>query len=346
MADESLNVAPLVARLLGVAVVVLDDTERVLDADASACRLLGAANVDALRGKWDALRQRRPFAEVRRATTDERAEPTLDGSMSPDESALRLEVHRLAPDRKLVLLRGKRCVDERDKVGLLASEALANRYVLSGLVHNAKGPLNNFYLRLALLESMLARQTPGETSAAPWSRHLETLQQEAQELLKCVEEIRKLAHPEEGLRDDIDLNVVLADLARLLRHAATIREAGFDVSLPATSSIVRGNAHDFSLALVSLATCMLDSTRPKARLTITLARDDLAARITLNATPATLPAGMSDAMFNLHARNAGFVAQTTARIVIERHGGDLRIITNRDDDWGFALTIPIAHGND
>jgi signal transduction histidine kinase len=339
MTDES-NLASFVGRLLKVAVITLDDAYDVVDADVSACALLDAADVPTLRSVWDELRRRPDFDRAVRETASD-ASGVASVSMSLGGRTLRLDVRRFAPDRYIVLMRDGRRIDEGDAVGLLASEALANRHVLSGLVHNAKGPLNNFYLRLALLASTLSRETPNEGSAsARWKKHVETMQQEAESLLKTVEAIGVLAHPDDSVDAEIDLNATLRDVARLLRHAATIHETAFDVQLPEATLFVHGNARTISLALVALATCLLESSSPNARIALVLSHDDDVARIVLNAAPATLPAALPTIMFNARATDAQFIAQTTARIVIEAHGGSVRIASERSDAWGFALTLP------
>ena len=342
MSDDSLNVAPLAARLLGVGVILLDDAGQVVAADAEAYRLLGAAHAHALKPRWDSLRQRLEMAGPLAATDESNSERRVHASTASGEPALRLEVHRFARNRRLVLIRDKASIDDQDHIGLLASEALANRHVLSGLVHEAKGPLNNFYLRLALLQSLLARTGSVEEANARGIKHVETLQQEAQTLLECLEEIGKLAHPEDDAREEFDLNETLENLARLLRHAATIHEATFQVSLPNATTIVHANAREVSLAVMSLAMCMIDSLHPNAQIAIALSRDDDALRIVLNASPATLPAQLADAMFNVRATDTRFVAQTTARIVIEAHGGDVRIVSDHADRWGFVVNMPVS----
>ena len=341
MNDES-NVASLIGRLLHVAVATLDDAFGVVDADEHACALLGAADISTLRNVWNELRRRPDFDHALHETPPHPSAPT-SLSVSRDGRTLRLDVHRLAPDRYIVLMRDARRIDEGDGLGLLASEALVNRHVLSGLVHNAKGPLNNFYLRLALLDSTLSRETPnGTTASARWKKHVETMQQEGESLLKTLEAIGMLAHPDDNADAEIDLNAMLMDVVRLLRHAATIHEAAFDVRLPEGRSIVRGNARTMSLALVALATCLLESGSANARITLALSRRDDVAHIALDATPATLPAALSARMFNVRATNARFIAQATARIVIEAHGGSVRIAAERPDAWGFSLTLPAA----
>ena len=339
MTDES-KVASFIGRLLHVAVITLDDAYDVVDADDYACSLLDTADVSTLGSAWNELRRRPDFDRALHETlADPRAPTPL--FFARGGRTLRLDVYRLAPDRYIVLARDAGRIDEGDRLGLLASEALVNRHVLSGLVHNAKGPLNNFYLRLALLQSTLSRETPNEANAsARWKKHVETMQQEGESLLKTLDAIGMLAHPDDNADAEIDLNAALMDVVRLLRHAATIHEAAFDVRLPKARSVVRGNVRTLSLALVALATCLLESSSPNARITLALLQDDDVARVALDATPATLPAALTALMFTVRATNARFIAQNAARIVIEAHGGSVRIAAERPDAWGFALTLP------
>ena len=75
---------------------------------------------------------------------------------------LRSEVHAFDGGlaRYIVLLRERTTRDDAYRAHVKASECHGNRHLIANLVHDAKGPLNNIHLTLALLTSTIGRMDP------------------------------------------------------------------------------------------------------------------------------------------------------------------------------------------
>jgi hypothetical protein len=151
---------------------------------------------------------------------------------------------------------------------LLASERQANRHVLAGLVHAAKGPLNNFSLTLTLLADGVAH---ADTSSLPpemlarWTRHIDVLRSETLCLARCVDDIHALTLRHEPALDAIDLCAILRECEHALHHDATMREIVLSLHAPETPVYGMGDPRLVRLALLSFTICLLDLTQPGGR---------------------------------------------------------------------------------
>jgi len=342
--DEDLNVGPLLARLLGVGVVMLDDAQRCTYADARARDLLGAADAAEVRDGWEHFRDRLRLPDLSTLRGEASLQHRVDVGGSHGRR-LRIEVHPLAMAGYVVLLRDVSRLDGRDRLLILASEAQANRPAVSGLVHQAKGPLNNFHLTLALLASGLARgvAAPSDAVATRWRRYLDVLQTEAARLTACINEIDERSQPGDGARCDVDVNALIADVARLLRHAATLRNATIKQDPFPSSPRVTGDAQTLRLALVGLTLFVLERTAAKGSLLLEAQCEDDRVRIRITGTPGAAPDGLANALFQLTPVREVDVAQAVAaRTVVESHGGEVSLIALPPHTWGFAVVLPVA----
>ena len=233
--DSGLPDSRLLARLLQAGTLVLDENDALTFASAGACQLFGVDDEAALRDRWSDLREQLRVERWPHTLPDGDAYHGRADLLTPaGPRAIRFEMHGMADAgsmHRAVLVRDRARVLATDRALLLASEAQANRHVLTGLVHAAKGPLNNFNLTLALLSTGVARgdvlaATP--EAAARRTRYIDVLQKEAARLASCIDEIHALTVRHEPSHEPIDLAATSADCARVLRHGATMREVSRD----------------------------------------------------------------------------------------------------------------------
>ncbi|HEY7786887.1 MAG TPA: hypothetical protein VIF33_00070 [Casimicrobiaceae bacterium] len=231
---------------------------------------------------------------------------------------------------------------------LLASERQANRHVLAGPVHAAKGPLNNFSLTLTLLADGVAH---ADTSSLPpemlarWTRHIDVLRSETLCLARCVDDIHALTLRHEPALDAIDLCAILRECEHALHHDATMREIVLSLDAPETPVYGMGDPRLVRLALLSFTICLLDLTQPGGRIAWRVAGGDEPGQPTIAITTshAVLP---PDLVASLHGPSrtgeSGHSAAIAGRLIIEAQGGDVVL---DDDDTGpaaFIIRIPSA----
>ena len=181
-----------------------------------------------------------------------------DVSTSSGTRKLRFEVHAVGsgnPARYLMLLRERTLIDGADRAQFMASECEANRQVIASLVHDAKGPLNNLHLTLALLASALARMeasnAPAETLAR-CHRYVAVMQTEETRLTGCLNDIHALARRVDATPEHIDVGALLRNIAHVLRHEARLHEAKLQLDVAGIRVDVRRSA-----SVAARAVCVL-----------------------------------------------------------------------------------------
>ncbi len=340
--DSRLPDGRFFAHFIASGVLVLDAGDGLHFASPAACALLGAENQAALRARFpDIAKQLRLSGrDVSAATHYGHADVQTDAG----PRAIRFELHALAAagaPMHVVFVRDRARLLGSDGLLLLASEAHANRHVLTGLVHAAKGPLNNFSLTLALLEAGLARareSSPTPDLLARFDRYAEVLRSESSRLAGCFDDIHALTLSSHGERDAVDLGALTRDCAAVLRHGATMREVALQVDAPDTPILGLAERVLLRRALVCTAISVIDCTAPQGRVALHAATDGAMAVLRVVSTQPALPASLAASVFQVACiAEADHSAVTAARVIVEAQGGEF-LLTN--DAPGFALRIP------
>ena len=300
MQDSSLSLCRLLAEFLQIGVLLVDEAGICRFANDRARELLDAADEAAAGARWSALRGQINPGTPR--TTPVRQ--AFDLTTVHGVRRLRAEAHALPGAggmRYAVLLRDRAAVGPADQLAMLATRAEASRAVLSGLVHGASGPLNNFNLTLAVLDAGIEPFDAFRQAAAACARlrrHLGMLRSEATALVSTLEELRALAdrRPRDPAR--VDLAQSVRDVARWLRHEAIVREAAITADAPSPAWIV-ADREAVTLALVALASRLLDSCGPGS--VVRLSAEDVARErnciVRITVEPVTAPASFADELF-------------------------------------------------
>jgi len=341
--DSGPQEVPLLSHLLQAEALVLDERDDVAFATPGACELFGVADLEVLRKHWSALRAQLRIADWPEAmSVDATHCGRADVSTPAGLRAIRFEVHPWAGARahRAVLVRDRARLLPSDGALLLASEALANRYVLTGLAHIAKGPLNNFQLTLALLAAGAGRADAVPDVFARRKGHVDVLQSEIARLSACIDEIHALTLPHDPSRGPVDLAAISRDCARTLRHGATMREVRLELDAPDEPVIAQGDEQLVRLALLSLAICMIELTSSGGRVGWRVAADAEAPSIVFRTTEPALPPRLRGALFRLScATELEYAAAIAARLVIEAQRGDV-ILHEAEASPAIVIRIP------
>jgi nitrogen fixation/metabolism regulation signal transduction histidine kinase len=348
--DSGLRDNGLAERLLHAGIVTLDEAQRCASASPDACRLLGAKDEAALRADWGSIHAQLGLAELsRRSAHDPPLCRRVDLRTARGVRPLRFEVHAMAGRdgvRGVILLRERTPLGRGDRALLLASETHANRHLLSGLVHEAKGPLNNFSLTLALLASSLARiESPDgipEAVRARWQRYLDLLHAETARIADCLNDIHALAQADGVADERVDVAAALRGVARALRHEAAMREVAIELELPAAPVWVVADHRQLRLALLGITTCLLEASEAGGivawRLPAPASESDPLLRI--HTTKAALPPALIADLFRISATtDSDHVAAIAARTIIEAHGGDVTLDDAASPPAGLVMRL-------
>lgn len=346
--DSGLTDSRLLARLVQAGMLVLDGQDALRFASAGACELFGVDGEAMLRSRWrDVGEQLRVRCWPRNLVDGHahfgKADITTPGGVRP----IRYELHAIgdgADVHRAVLVRDRAKLLPTDRALLLASEAQANRHVLTGLVHAAKGPLNNFNLTLALLSAAISRGDDAASAlVARRQRYLEVLRNEAVRLAACIDEIHALTLRHEPTSEAIDVAALSADCARVLRHGATMREVVMDLDVPGAPVMAFGDAHLMRLALLSFAISVLDLTSSGGRVGWRVTLVDDAPLVALTTSESTLPPALSASLFRLScSAESDYSAAITGRLIIEAQGGEVLVRDGADGRPGLFLRMPAS----
>jgi signal transduction histidine kinase len=351
--DSGLTDSRLLARLLQASVLVLDTHRGIGFASPGACELLGTASEAELRSRWTDIAAQLGVASWPPHLPDGAAyNARADLVTARGPRAIRFEVHNVERGhgtQRIILLRERDQLLPSDRALLLASEAQATRHALTGLVHAAKGPLNNFTLTLALLASGIERNGEGPLAASSrerWQRYLEVLRNETVRLAASLDEIHSLALPAPASRESIDIVAMLRDVARVLHHDAALREIDLEADAPATAVTVVGDPRLVKLALLVFTICVLDLTPAQARVTWRVTPPDARERmavLAITTSQGSLPADLVTSLFRLTCTaESPYSAAIAGRLIVEAQGGDVSIQSDAPRKHGFVLRIPLA----
>jgi signal transduction histidine kinase len=335
----------LLGRLLDAGTLVLDARDAPRFASATACALFGADDEAVLRGTWPSLAAQLRVADWPRELGEGEAfHGRADIATARGPRALRYELHVIDAARgdRALLVRDRAALSATDGVLLLAAEAAANRHVLTGLVHAAKGPLNNFNLTLSLLAGNLARtDTANAEAAAKRARYLAVLQSEAARLAAYVDEINALTRAARPSREVVDVAELSQHCARVLRHDATMREMRFDVDVPGHPVHATGDAHLLRLALLSFAICVIELTEAGGDVGLRIEQRRDAVCVTLTTSRPRLPRTLVEGLFRISRTAASaHTAAIAARTIVEAQGGEVVVHDDNGGRAGFSIVFP------
>ena len=322
MQDSGLSLCRLLADQLQIGVILVDDAGICRFANERACELLGAADEASARAQWSALRNQIAPGTPRAAPLRQAVDVTTVHGVR----RLRAEAHAL-PDNGgyAVLVRDRAAIAPSDHLPMLATRAQADCAVLSGLVHAASGPLNNFNLTLAVMDAGIEPFDASPQAAAAcarFRRHLGVLRSEAASLVSTLDELRALS--DRRSRDPVRIDVAecVRDVARWLRQEAVVRGAAIAADAPTPAWIV-ADRETIALGLIALASRMLEACGPGSvvRLLVEQAGErNCIVRIAVE--PVGEAASLADELFTIRP-NPQDPTPATARTIIEAHGGVL-----------------------
>jgi PAS domain-containing protein len=336
----------LLGELLETGVVVLDAEQRCRYANPRACAHLGEADEASLVEGWNAIRSALDLGDMSALQAgDAPLQRRRDVSTAAGTRKLRYEVHAVdsgSAARYLILLRDRALIGEADRVQLLASECEANRHIIASLVHDAKGPLNNLHLTLALLTSALAQSKGSDGAAetlARCHRYVDVMQTQEPRLADCLNHIHALAYRADATAELVDVGALLANVAHVLRHEARLHEAKLQLDA-ATSAWTLADPHRLKLALFAFCACLVRASRPTSVITLGAIADGDAVRISMLGTGIDVPPGIGAALYRISGTAASdFQAVFAGRTIIEADGGELTLV---DDGsvTGFSIRLP------
>ena len=349
--DSSPYGGRLLDELLHAGVLLVDGQQRCRYASPRAYVHCGATDQAALEDGWADISAGLGLANA--ATLGE-GDPPLQRGFDLQTPAgvrkLRSEVHAFDGGlaRYIVLLRERTTRDDVYRAHVKASECHGNRHLIANLVHDAKGPLNNIHLTLALLTSTIGRMDPAidpRGLIGRCQRYLDVMQTEEHRLSARLNDIHALTQSADAAIERIDVGELVREVARLLRHEARIRDTKIDVDVASGPAWTLGDAHQLQLAFLAFCDCVVEAARPASTIAVRLLADSQSGDVTVKlvGTSVAMPVDVTANLYRISASaDVNTEAIVAGRIIIEAHGGNVALIGGDGAGDGFAIRLPRA----
>lgn len=329
------------AGLARYGVLLLNESGDILYCSAVADEVLGDHGRETLRNEWAGLLARR-----RAAGNGTEAHALMEVGSPGHTRALRIELHDVGGPAAPYMLLIESLAESAVSQLRLASQALTNAYLASALLHEINAPLNNVKLTLALCDASLARADaralPGDLRTR-LDRYFKVVSDETSRLAILLEELRQMSSVSPAPAETFPLQALNADIARLMRHEATIRQIRLRTRAVDEPLHAHADRRVAMLSLLGLVIHLVEQTEPDGVVCVDLARGgDGEAWITLDSTAATAAPATRLALESV----AGGVRRediplVAARACIETLHGRLTV-AEIDGRFGFRVAMPLA----
>jgi signal transduction histidine kinase len=245
---------------------------------------------------------------------------------------------------------------ERDpeSIGRTNAERVAFLTRLAGgLAHEIKNPLSTMSINLALLEEDWERAAAARSEDAPEPtaretrslKRVRTLQREVSRLEAILEEFLNYARVSEVNRQPRDIGEIVTDLLEFVepenREARILQHVDVEAGLP----LVLLDEGPFRQAVMNFLVNARQAMPEGGELVVQVSRagNHVELRITDTGTgmrPETLERCFD--VFWSDKKGGTGLGLSTARRIIEEHGGTIRVVSEEGRGTSFAIYLPLA----
>ena len=342
------------AKVLNFSVLLLDRETNLKFASADAHLLFGSNDADDLKRGWRDYFDRLKLPDLLQLEKNNkplrhRAEfPTLKSTQM-----LRMEIYPLRHDDcecYVMFLKDRQELDGLEQQLMLASQHDVQRYLTSTLVHDLNAPINTMRITLELIERTMAAAGLDASSdfATKWERYRNIFREELGKLKTQVADIPNLFNSaKEATPAAFDIRNVIEDVAKFLKHETASKQIRRELQLPEYPITIHGRVRELRLALLNLATSLVEATRQGGRLHLRASANEDFAEIVLVADEAQLnPQSVENYEQLAFAPKGSSAAIFVARLIVEAHGGDIHVdIPSEGNNVTVRLLLPLAVPN-
>jgi len=225
------------------------------------------------------------------------------------------------------------------------AEQLAYAGTLAGrLIHEIKNPLNTLSLRLQLLAE--EHQGPQTQEQRRTLKHIETLEEETQRLAAILDDFMGFIRQHRLALTDCDLSAIVQQVVDLLRPE--LESAGIEVR--SSLAAIPQCRLDTALIKQALVNLILNAKQAVSgtdtrEIILRTDHDDDHARIDVIDTGRGIPDDDKDKVFEafFSTRKGGTgLGLPTTRKIIEEHGGQILLHSDRGRGSCFTIQLPLA----
>jgi signal transduction histidine kinase len=224
----------------------------------------------------------------------------------------------------------------------LARRLAAINSLTGRVAHEIKNPLNSIALRLEILRSRMAEESPGSEA------EFAVLSEEVTRLDRVVRTFLDFNRPVELVLEDVDLAEEAVEILRLLEPETEGKEIVTSCDRPAEPILVKADAGLLRQALLNIAVNAIEAMEKGGRLTVAIARQNGACSIRIANTGPPIPPEQLDKVFQLYfttkPRGTGIGLAMTFRAV-QLHGGTIEVENEAGRGVAFSIALPLPGMN-
>jgi signal transduction histidine kinase len=224
----------------------------------------------------------------------------------------------------------------------LARRLTAINSLTGRVAHEIKNPLNSIALRLEMLRSRIAEESP---DVEP---EFAILSEEVTRLDRVVRTFLDFNRPVELDLEDVDVAQSAAEILNLLEPEATRKGIELSLDRPPEGAVVKADRDLLRQALLNIAVNAIEAMANGGKLRVEVEKDRETCAIRIRDTGPGIPPEQRDKIFQLYfttkTRGSGIGLAMTFRAV-QLHGGTIEVDGESGKGTTFRVTLPLAGVN-
>ncbi len=327
------------ANILNCSVLLLDGGTHLQFASSEAPLLFGSIDIHALRHDWRDYYGRLKMPDI--TLLEKNSKPLhyrTQLNTSQSSRLLRMDIYPLRHEKRdsyMLLIKDREVLDALEQQFVFASYHHVQRYLSSSLVHDLNAPINTMRITLELIDRIPFGNALGASSdpIAKWDRYKSILREELNKLKAQVAGLPNLCGVgQESMSTVFDLCDVIKDVARCLKHETTSKQIRPELLIPPHALMVQARPSEVRLALLNLACSLLEATPQGGHFEMIASCNETVAEVIFGGDDTRLAAAAIDGYDQLTLAPKGVdIGLRVARLMVERHGGEVQINTSGGD---------------
>jgi signal transduction histidine kinase len=334
------------ANFMDVGVLLVRSDGKLEFANATARELLGGDGD--LEQRWESLQHllSGPLAPPLQGQSVS-APIDIEWPANNHTRRLRVELHRANEDEGyLVLVKDREMLDAFETDLRLATQMRGLARVYGALAHELRAPLGAMSINLELLNDALGNDTMGDlTLRNRQKRYAEVLRDELARLNRSLLSVLSQTTSLNEERERFDVRELIRDLEGLLAPQAKQQRVGLDVEVPDAEIALVGHRDRIKQALLNIATNALESMPDGGHMSVSVGRQNGHATVSIRDSGPGIPPEVMGRIYGMYfttKRGGTGIGLHVARSVVESHGGDIQVESQRGVGTCFRVRLPLA----
>ena len=256
---------------------------------------------------------------------------------------------RVLPLRRAALGRSGECILVASDVSQQVRADRAREDFVSQVTHELRTPLTNIRAYAETLSSGMFDDPSVITEC------YNVITRETRRLSRLIEDILSISQMEAGsiqlVEDDVDVRTLVSDAVRDVRGLADEKNIDLQMKLPAKLGKLHGDRDKLAVVLNNILGNALKYTPSGGSVHVGCVMNEAELQITVKDTGIGIGPEDQERIFEKFQRaddpevqneTGTGIGLTTAREIVRRHNGDIRVLSAKGQGSTFVVTIPVS----